>query len=190
MRLSQRLVTGLVTFLIWALAAATLVYWLLAMGGADVVSAPVAGRSAAQLTIDTERVARALGATEATQSERTAAASEIRERVALQGVLTQGDAGAVVVVVDGRPARTIRVGSGIEGLDGDWRLHSVFPHAAVFASGQGRARLEMPAMDQRSSAGDVVAPILRSVPQASAGSREGEDEANRAGGALVPVPAD
>ena len=100
-----------VTLLVWALAAASIVYWglRLAEGGRPDVKAPAA--AAQPPVVDTQVVARLLGAVEAAAPQRATLAS----RFQLQGVLagTPGG-GAALIVIDGKPAQPFRVGSAIE----------------------------------------------------------------------------
>ena len=100
-----------VTLLVWALAAASIVYWglRLAEGGRSDVSAPAA--AAQPPVVDTQIVARLLGAVDAAAPQQATLAS----RFQLQGVLagTPGG-GAALIVVDGKPAQPFRVGSAIE----------------------------------------------------------------------------
>ena len=100
-----------VTLLVWALAAASIVYWglRLADGGGPSVATPAA--AAPPPVVDTQVVARLLGAVDAAAPQQASMAS----RFQLQGVLagTSGG-GAALIVVDGKPAQPFRVGSAIE----------------------------------------------------------------------------
>lgn len=100
-----------VTLLVWALAAASIVYWglRLAEGGRPDVSAPPV--AAQPPVVDTQVVARLLGAVDAAAPQQATLAS----RFQLQGVLagTPGG-GAALIVIDGKPAQPFRVGSAIE----------------------------------------------------------------------------
>ena len=169
LRLSARLAVGLPTLALWALVAGSAALWWLR---ADQVSAPlrlpvVAGATAAP-AVDGAVVARALGAAGAAPAA-APAAPELAGRLALRGVLTHGGRGAALIAIDGKPARPVRVGAVLEGVDGGWRLHSVAPHAAVLAAAGGRElRLEMPPLNQRSGSGSGAgpaqpAPLARSV---------------------------
>ena len=99
-------------------------------------------------------MARALGATSAAAT----APPDVAGRLVLRGVVTHGGRGAALIAVDGRAAKPLRVGGLLDGVDGDWRLRSVSPHAAVLVADGRELRLEMPAPAARSSAGDAVAP--------------------------------
>jgi general secretion pathway protein C len=100
-----------VTLVVWALAAASIVYWGLRLAGGrgPEVSAPVAAPPPP--VVDTQVVARLLGAVEAAAPQQATLAS----RFQLQGVLagTPGG-GAALIAVDGKPAQPFRVGSPIE----------------------------------------------------------------------------
>ena len=99
------------TLVVWALAAASIVYWglRLAVGRGPDLSAPVA--AAPPPVVDTQVVARLLGAVEAAAPQQATLAS----RFQLQGVLagTPGG-GAALIVIDGKPAQPFRVGAAIE----------------------------------------------------------------------------
>lgn len=164
-RLSPRFTVAAVTLLVWALAAASVAFWLLRVGGgAGEVSAPLAGApDAGALTVDSQAVARALGAVDTPVA---ATEDEVTRRLALRGVLTHGAQGAALISVDGKPAKPLRVGGALEGLDG-WTLRSVAPHSVVLVAGARQARLEMPPLDQRSGMGGPAAGVVH-APQAPA----------------------
>lgn len=155
--------TGWATAGVWALAAGSLLAWLLpgAPDGADTARAYAA---TAALHVDGARVAQALGAVGA----QTAPAAHGDELAGLKllGVLTHGAQGAALVAVAGQPPRPIRVGAQVPGLDTGWRLQSVSPHAAVFTQDGRQTTLEMPSLDARSRAGDVVAAASAPAPAA------------------------
>lgn len=156
LRIAPRLSVALATLLVWVLAAGSAVFWLLRLGdGAPLLQAPVAGAAGPSSGVDTASVARALGARAAEASAPVPA--DIGTRLVLSGILTHGVGGAALIAVDGQPARPVRVGTAIAGLDGGWMLRSVAPHAVVLAAGAREARLELPPLGERSRAGDVVA---------------------------------
>jgi general secretion pathway protein C len=126
--------------------------------------APVAGGAPAALTVDSAQVARALGATAAAPAA-PAAAPELGGRLALKGVVTHGGQGAALIALDGKPARPLRVGALLEGVDGGWRLRAVSPHAAVLAADGRELRLEMPAPAARTAAAGA-APMSPPLPGA------------------------
>ena len=161
-RLSPRLTAGLLTLAIWALAAGSALFWGLRLGsGPQRPDAAVAGGPPpGGVTVDTRTVARALGATEAPAAS-AAPAPDVVGRLALRGIVTHDGRGAALIAVDGKPARPVRVGALVDGVDGDWRVRSVAPHAVVLAADGRELRLEMPPLAARSSAGDAVAPPVR-----------------------------
>ena len=181
-RLAPRLATGLPTLLLWALLAASALWWWLRAGQPVAPpQAPVAGGAPAALTVDSAQVARALGATAAAPAA-PAAAPELGGRLALKGVVTHGGQGAALIALDGKPARPLRVGALLEGVDGGWRLRSVAPHGALLAAAGGRElRLEMPPLERRSS-GSAAAVPSHPAPPVPAG-RPGTSRA----GPMAPV---
>lgn len=164
-RTASRLSVGLITLLVWALAVGSLVFWWLRLGEASApLSAPVVGAATGVAGVDSRAVALALGAPEAQAAEAVAttpADPDLARRLALRGVLTHGAGGAALIGVDGEPAKPVRVGAPISGLDGGWTLRAVEPHAVVLVAGARELRLEMPPMDERSREGDVVARAAR-----------------------------
>lgn len=156
LRLAPRLSVALVTLMVWTLAAGSIVFWLLRLGAsAPRLDAPVAGAAGPSTGVDTAAVARALGALESRASAPVTA--DIGTRLVLQGILTHGAGGAALIAVDGQPARPLRVGATVEGLDGGWTLRSVAPHAVVLGADGREARLELPPFSERSRAGDAIA---------------------------------
>ena len=157
--LSPRLAAGLPTLLLWALVAGSAAWWWLRAGElAAPLQAPVAGAALAAPTLDSAQVARALGATPAAPVA-AAPAPELAGRLALRGIVTHQGRGAALIAVDGKPAKPLRVGAVLPGVEGGWRLRSLTPHAALLVADGRELRLEMPALAQRSSAGDAVAPL-------------------------------
>lgn len=159
---SAKLTVGVPTALVWALAAGSMVYWVLQAGGA--APAPLAPTfdAAPEWRPDSQAVARSLGM-EVGRLPVAIAAPEVStsdglQRLSLRGVLTHGTGGAALLALDDGPARPVRVGGRVEGLDGDWWLESVTPHAVVLSQDGAQQRLEMPPMEQRSTAGDAQAP--------------------------------
>ncbi|HQD15607.1 MAG TPA: type II secretion system protein N [Ottowia sp.] len=190
-RLAPRLATGLPTLLLWALLAASALWWWLRAGQPVAPpQAPVAGGAPAALTVDSAQVARALGATAAAPAA-PAAAPELGGRLALKGVVTHGGQGAALIALDGKPARPLRVGALLEGVDGGWRLRAVSPHAAVLAADGRELRLEMPAPAARTAAVGVapVAPPLPGAPMSPPpGAPELRPGNSRAPTAVPPMP--
>ena len=136
----------LITMLLWALAAASAVYWALRIGapGAPVaVPEPMAPAAAGDSSARQAAIARFLGATNSVAS--TSTNTKPGSRFTLLGVIAQGRGGAALITADGKPARPYRVGSRI---DEGTLLQSVGPrHAVLAASADGPAlqRLELPA---------------------------------------------
>ena len=162
--LSPRLTAGLLTLALWALVAGSALWWWLRVGQLSAPwRAPVAGAAPPVTAVDSAQVARALGAVPAAQAA-SAPAPDVAGRLALRGIVTYQGRGAALIAVDGKPARPLRVGATLEGVDGGWRLRSVSPHAAVLAADGRELRLEMPALARRSSAGDAVAPPRPPLP--------------------------
>ena len=187
-RLAPRLATGLPTLLLWALLAASALWWWLRAGQPVAPpQAPVAGGAPAALTVDSAQVARALGATAAAP----AAAPELGGRLALKGVVTHGGQGAALIALDGKPARPLRVGALLEGVDGGWRLRAVSPHAAVLAADGRELRLEMPAPAARTAAAGA-APMSPPLPGAPMSPPPGAPAlrpgSSRAPTAVPPMP--
>ena len=133
------------TFALSALAAASVVYWGLKLGGEGrSVSAPLAPTRPVAAA-DPAAIARLLGSTPAAAAVATPVAS-LASRFQLIGVAAGANSGggAAVISVDGKPARPYRVGSFIEeGL----LLQSVQGRRAVLAAqptGPGLVVLELP----------------------------------------------
>jgi len=162
--LPPRLTAGLLTLALWALVAGSALWWWLRVGQLSApVRAPVVGAGPAVAAVDSAQVARALGAT-ASAPAAAAPAPDLAGRLALRGIVTYQGRGAALIAVDGKPARPLRVGAALEGVDGGWRLRSLSPHVAVLAADGRELRLEMPALAARSSAGDAVAPPRPAAP--------------------------
>lgn len=129
-----------VTFLVWALAAASVVFWGLKFAAPSAVRpiAPAAGFG--QAAPDPQRVAQLLGAG-APAGNAPAAAS----RYALLGVVADPDGvGAALISIDGRPAKPYRVGAPVHA---DLLLQSVAPRKAVLATAMNapaQQTLELP----------------------------------------------
>lgn len=136
----------LITALLWALAAASAVYWALRLGGpgaALAVPQATAPAAAADAAARQAAIARLLGATNSVATRSSAAAS--RSRFTLLGVVAQGHGGgAALIAADGQPARPYRVGGRID--DGTVLQSVGARHAVLAASADGPAlqRLELP----------------------------------------------
>ena len=136
-----------VTFLLFGLAAASLVYWGLQGWSVTVrptALAPVAGSGASPL--EPRAVARALGGgVVAAAAEAGAPAAATSRRFVLQGVVAdRSSVGAALISIDGKPAKPFRVGAAV---DGRLLLQSVQGRRATLApsmSAPAEITLELP----------------------------------------------
>jgi len=136
-----------VTFFLFALAAASLVYWAL-QGWVAGNSAGVALVATAGVPpLDSRAVARALGAGAVQAADVAAAAPAAGRRFVLQGVVAdRSSGGAALISVDGKPAKPFRVGASV---DGRLILQSVQGRRAVLAAGMdapAEVTLDLPAL--------------------------------------------
>lgn len=132
------------TFGLWALAAASSVFWALRLGPADAPVRLPAPQPRQVAAVDPDALARLLGSTPQAAALPVAQPS-LASRFQLVGVAAgaHSGAGAAVIAVDGKPARPYRVGSTIEeGLV----LQSVRGRQAVLGPSGGAAlvTLELP----------------------------------------------
>ena len=166
--LTPRLTAGLLTALVWALVAGSALFWGLRAGGTgQPAQAQLAGGPAVgAVPVDTRTVARVLGAPEPTQA--AAPVPDVTSRLALRGIVTHEGRGAALIAVDGKPAKPVRVGAALEGVEGGWKVISLTPRTVLLRAGEQQARLEMPPLSARSSAGDAAAP-MRAAPQPAPG---------------------
>ena len=145
----------LATLCVWALAAASVVYWglLIRSPAGGPVLAMVPSVSAAP--VDPARLARLLGAVDGPVAVATVASAS--SRFALIGVVaaTSGS-GAALIAVDGKPAKSYRVGTSV---DTGYVLKSVGPRIAVLA-----AALDAPAAVTLEMASARPAAMLPGVP--------------------------
>jgi general secretion pathway protein C len=128
------------TFVLWALVAASAVYWGLKLTGrAAAATAPVAARTPAPA--DPAAVARLLGSSPAAAGP----VASLSSRFALMGVVaSRGDNAAALIAVDGKPAKPFRVGSEV---DTGLVLQSVEGRRAILAASAGgppAVTLELP----------------------------------------------
>ena len=122
-----------VAFLVWALVAATCVFW-----GTRLMARP-AGSSALVVAMDpgapsNADVSRLLGAAPQAELVPVEAPSEISSRFRLTGVVAPqrpSEQGLALISVDGNPPRVYRVGAAI---DGDLMLREVSLRTATVAS--------------------------------------------------------
>ena len=127
--------------LVWGGLALSAGYWGLRWWGeAPARALPVPPAPA--LTIDSERVASALGARVATAAAPVAAPG-LASRLRLLGVVAAREGqGAALISVDGQPAKPYRVGAQL--VDGA-RVLALGPRHAEVGSDSARIRLELPA---------------------------------------------
>jgi general secretion pathway protein C len=137
------------TFLMWALAAASAAYWGLKLATSNSSVGVVPANVRAPAPADPAVVARLLGHTGSPAAAPAAAAPSTASRFQLVGVVAdRSQQGAALIVVDGKPAKPYRVGTQIE--DG-LVLQSVAARRAVLAAsvdGPAVATLELPAPAQ------------------------------------------
>ena len=135
----------LITFLLWALAAASSVFWVLqSMDTPTPTTALAAARASdGQEPSLTPKVAVALGAKNPVAPTAAGAMSALQARLQLQGVLAVGTKrGAALISVDGKPAKPYSVGSSIEE---DLQVVSVTARSAsIGKSGATAFTLELP----------------------------------------------
>ncbi|RYZ12384.1 MAG: general secretion pathway protein C [Comamonadaceae bacterium] len=141
--LAARWPASVATVAVWALAAASIVFWGLRLTApADALAPPAV--ASAPAAVDTVAVGRLLGAVDAPAV--AAATPDAASRFVLLGVIADTDGqGAALIAVDGKPARPFRVGGKL--ADG-YVLQSVGARAAKLGgSAQGPAAftLQLPA---------------------------------------------
>jgi len=130
------------TFALWALVAASMVYWGLKLSnaGSTAVAQPVARAPA---PADPAAVARLLGASP--MAAQAAPVASLASRFVLMGVVASSDRqGTALIAIDGKPAKPFRVGAAVdEGLV----LQAVERRRAVLAArvdGPPALALELP----------------------------------------------
>ncbi|CAN5683355.1 hypothetical protein BH11PSE7_BH11PSE7_23340 [soil metagenome] len=140
---------------VWGLAAASVAYWGLKLGGAP--GAPMAAvvSSALAAPVDSLKVAKLLGATDAPLA--AAPLANASSRFSLVGVVAGvSRTGTALIVVDGKPARPYHVGAAV---DTGYVLQSVGPRVAVLGpslEAPAALTLEMPKPGSTASAVPVV----------------------------------
>jgi general secretion pathway protein C len=132
-----------VTFVVWAVAAASAAYWVMKFAGSDPSVPRVAAASRQAVPADPMVVARLLGYT--SSAAPTAVAQPTSSRLSLIGVVAdRSQRGAALIAVDGKPAKPYRVGTAVdEGLV----LQSVQPRKATLGpsvDGPASVTLELP----------------------------------------------
>lgn len=140
--------TRIVTLVISALAAASVVYWGLKVWGLSTPAVPFAALVEPMPAVSSQAIARALGGGMAPAATASAAAPAA-SRYNLVGVLAgRIRAGAALISVDGQDAKPVRVGSLV---DNEMVLESVNGRQAVLSSSTGsstKLMLEMPQLTQ------------------------------------------
>jgi general secretion pathway protein C len=136
----------LLTFGVWALAAASIAFWGLRFMASQSLTVAAPAPASTTVAADPQSVAKLLGAG-LVAAVAGAPAVSAPSRVALLGVIAaRSSAGTALIAVDGKPARPYRVGSQVdEGLV----LQSVAPRKAVLGpagSTAGAITLELPAL--------------------------------------------
>ena len=144
------------TFVVWALAAASAVFWGLRWDGKTALTQPVATLAPSATVADAGAVARLLGSAGVV----AATAVNAPSRLVLAGVVarTGSHTGAALIAIDGKPAKSISVGARVEeGLF----LRSVQGRQASLAAspdGPVTMTLELPAPGLASSGNPAAAP--------------------------------
>lgn len=157
----QRSVTGL----LWAVAAASAVYWGLRIAGPGTTAAePLAPRPA--FAVDTAALARALGALPAAAAASAGAAEPgAAQRFALLGVIASAAGrGAALISVDGEPPRPLSVG---EQVAPGYTLKAVGRREALLADSApvpAQIKLSLPALDSDLDAKQPEAAVAVAVP--------------------------
>ncbi|WP_255429283.1 type II secretion system protein N [Ramlibacter albus] len=157
------------SFALWALAAASAVYWGMKFSARPAPAAAPAVPARSAPPVDPQAVARLLGANPMAASASAAPVATLASRFALVGVAAQGAGkGAALVAVDGKPPKPYRVGAQ---LDEGIVLQSVQGRKAVLAStatGQPVLTLELPpptaATSQPALPGQLAPAVQRPPP--------------------------
>ncbi len=154
------------TFVVWALAAASAVFWGLRWDGKASLALPVATVAPSATVVDGGAVARLFGNVGAV----TEVAANAPNRLQLAGVVarTASHTGAALIAIDGKPAKAFSVGSRVE--EGLFLRSVQGRQASLAASSEGPVSMTL----------ELAAP--------SPASLTGPDVA-RAGALSTPVPA-
>ena len=149
---NRRMLARLSAFVIWAVVAATAVFWGLRLL-VRAPSAPLHTASLADAGAVRGDLTRLLGVTPSASAEAPAAQPELASRFRLVGVMAPRPAaasagsqqGVALIAVDGKPAKAYAVGTR---LDGDMVLQSVSLRSAAIGMPQGdvAVRLELPVL--------------------------------------------
>ena len=153
---NRRMLARLSAFVIWALIAVTVVFWLLRLG----VHAPPAPLHAIAVgdAAGGGDLTRLLGSPPVAEAPRVAAAPEAASRFRLLGIMAPkqpdsagtGARGVALIAVDGKPPRAYPVGSHV---DADLILQSVSLRTVSIGSAQGTPSvvLEIPRLPAAST---------------------------------------
>ena len=132
---SPRWPAATATTALWALAAASVVFWGLRLAAPADALAPPPVADTPQAAPDPAAVARMLGAVSTPAA--AAATPEAASRFALLGVVADaGQQGVALIAVDGKPPRPFRVGATV--ADG-YVLQSLEARAAALGASAGSA---------------------------------------------------
>ncbi len=163
----------LTAFVVWALVAATAVFWGLRMFVRP-QPAPAFAVAVGDTVAMRGDLSRLLGATAVAGTEKTAPAPELASRFKLLGVMAgkqRDGAGFALIAVDAKPARAYPVGARV---DGELVLQAVSLRTASIGPSQGSpaVTLEVPAL-----------------PAAATGTLPSAGDGVRFGAAVAPPPA-
>lgn len=102
------------SFLVWALAAASATYWVMRLAARPLTGSAAITESAGDTWVDGPSVARALGVLRASGDNTPAPAAA--SRLSLSGTVAAagGKRGVALIAIDGKPARPYAVGSTVE----------------------------------------------------------------------------
>ncbi len=137
------------TFALWALVAASAVYWGLKVLARPAPPVAVAAAPRAAAPVDPAAVGRLLGARAPAQAAAVAPPS-LASRFALVGVVAgPSQRGAALIAVDGKPPRPFRVGTAVD--EGLWLRAVQGRQAVLAASANGAAvlTLDMPPLQKQ-----------------------------------------
>ncbi len=134
------MVTRLVAFVVWALVAATVVFWAMRLLSRP-QPAPAFTVAVGDAAAQRGDLARLLGATPVA-SAAAAPVPELASRFKLLGVMAsrQAEGGYALIAVDAKPARAYAVGAP---LDGELVLQSVSLRSAKIGPAQGGAAVQL-----------------------------------------------
>ena len=142
LRMGPRVLPRVASFAVWGLAFGCGAYWALQMGNSSQMPSVVAA-TGFDVAVDAKSLGRLLGQTDAAP----AVVTQTSSRYDLLGVVRRGngEAGAALISVDGRPARTIVVGRAVG--EGEVTLTALGARSATLTPQNGAAiTLEMPAL--------------------------------------------